>query len=145
MQRVALSGSIDENSDVQGVLSHLTGDAVVSLREVERVNSIGVGRWIPAITKLSSQHRVGIEEIPYAWVQNANCLANLFGTAHVRSCMAPYYCSHCKDTSTVVVTAEDVTAAGDVPPPKSCARCGTVMEFDELEGYFAFFHARSRR
>ena len=139
---VALIGAIDENSDLQGVFSRLTGDTVLNMLNVERVNSMGVHRWIPIVVRFSAQHRLVLDQISYALVQNANVVANMFGTAYVRSCMAPYFCSRCKDNATITVTKDDVAAAGNEPPPKSCLRCGSVMEFDELDGYFSFFKIR---
>jgi len=142
---VALTGSIDENADLQGVFARLDRDTILYMQNVDRVNSIGVHRWIPLVARFTGQNRLVIEEISYALVQNANVVANLFGSAQVRSCMAPYYCSRCKDNCTVKVTSEEIVAAGTGPPQKSCARCSSVMEFDELDGYFAFFKTRSRR
>ena len=142
---VALSGSIDENSDLQGVFARLDGAAVLNMQQVERVNSMGVHRWIPLVTRFSAEHRLMIDEISYALVQNANVVANLFGTAVVRSCMAPYYCSHCNSNTTLTVSHDEVAAAGNAPPAKYCGRCKSQMDFDELDGYFAFFKPRARR
>ena len=49
------------------------------MRNVERVNSMGVHRWIPLISKFSAKHQAAFDEISYALVQNANVVANLFG------------------------------------------------------------------
>lgn len=143
-QLIFLGGSIDENADVQGVFARVTGSVIVNMQNVERVNSMGVHRWIPIVTKCASQYRVAIDEISYAVVQNANVVANLFGSAVVRSCMAPYFCGTCKDNRTVSVAADEVTKSGFAPPVKHCGACGSPMEFDELESYFTFFKPRSR-
>ena len=142
---VWLAGSIDENADIQGVFAKLTEDTVINMQHVERVNSMGVHRWIPIVTRYSSQHRVVIDEISYAMVQNANVVANLFGSAVVGSCMAPYFCGRCKDNRTVTVTHDEVLGSGYTPPVKQCTHCGSAMEFDELDGYFTFFMPRPRR
>ena len=136
-QHVSLGGAIDENADLEGMFSRLRGDAIFNMQNVERVNSMGVHRWIPLVTKFSKQHRLVIEEISYALVQNANAVANLFGTGYVRSCMAPYYCAACKDNCTMTVGENEVVA--NTPPPKRCPKCSSPMEFDELDGYFTFF------
>lgn len=144
-QAVALAGSIDENSDLDGLFAKLVGPAVMNMQQVERVNSMGVHHWIPLVTRFTAQHPLEIHEISYALVQNANVVANLFGSATIASCMAPYFCGRCKDNCTVAVTAHEVAEAGSGPPAKSCGRCKTAMEFDELDGYFAFFKNRPRR
>jgi hypothetical protein len=144
-QYVSLAGSIDENADLESVFSRFTGETTLNLRGVERVNSMGVHRWVPLVTAYTAGHRLVIEEISYALVQNANFVANLFGSAIVRSCVAPYFCSGCKENCSVTVTAEEVVSHGFEPPAKRCVRCNSALEFDELDGYFAFFKSRTRR
>ena len=140
-QVVALTGAIDENTDLQALFAGFTGDIVLNLQNVERVNSMGVHRWIPIVTRFSSQHLLVIEQISYALVQNANVVRNMFGSARVRSCMAPYFCAKCKNNCTMTVT-DDEMAEAETPPLKHCGQCGSEMEFDELDGYFSFFKIR---
>ena len=142
---VTVYGAIDENSDLRGLFAQLKSDVLMNMRDVERVNSMGVHGWVPQITKLSAEHRVLIDEISYPLVQNANTVANMFGSAQVRSCMAPYFCAKCKDNMSIAVSAKDVADAGNEPPAKHCPRCRTLMEFDELDGYFDFFRTRPRK
>jgi hypothetical protein len=141
---VSLSGAIDENSNLESLFARLVGDTVFNLAAVERVNSMGVHRWIPLITRLSAKHRIELVDISYALVQNANVVANMFGSGVVRSCMAPYFCSTCKTNVVTSVTREEVAASPDAPPTKHCARCKNELEFDELDSYFAFFKLRGR-
>jgi hypothetical protein len=143
--RVELQGTIDENADLPGLFERITRDAVINMRDVERVNSMGVHAWVPLITKASARHKLVVEELSYALVQSANAVANMFGSALVKSCVAPYFCAHCKQTLTVTVTGEEVAAAPDSIPSAQCRRCGQPLEFDELDGYFSFFKARARK
>jgi DNA-directed RNA polymerase subunit RPC12/RpoP len=146
MQRVVLSGTIDENADLDAIFAKLSVlPTVLNLRAIERVNSIGVHRWIPLVTAAAKRHPLEIEEISYALVQTANVVANLFGAATLHSCMAPYFCARCNDNLAVVVTAEEVLATELRPPAKRCIRCNSELEFDELDGYFALFKNRARR
>lgn len=139
---VTLSGALDESSDVQGVFARLGGDAIINMQRVERVNSMGVHHWITAVNPFTARHRLFVDEISYALVQNANAVANLFGTGQVRSCMAPYNCGSCKTSRNVPVTAEEVSLG---VPEKRCSKCGVAMEFDELDSYFSFFQIQPRR
>ena len=143
--RVALAGAIDENADLAGLFHRVVTDTVMNLRNVERVNSMGVHGWVPLINKVSARHRLAMEELSYALVQSANAVANMFGSAVLRSCIAPYFCARCKQNVNVTVTADEVAAARDSVPTKHCAACQGVLEFDELDGYFAFFKARARK
>ena len=143
--RVKLAGAIDEDADLVGLFKQLDGDVVFNMQDVTRVNSMGVHRWIPLLAGYSARHRVEIDDISYALVQNANVVANLFGSALVRSCMAPYFCGRCKENNTARVAREDVLENDFAPPTRHCMRCDSPMEFDELDGYFAFFKRLPRR
>ena len=140
---VALVGALDERSDVAQIFSDFDADTTLNLRRVERVNSIGIHRWIPSITKLSADRDVVIEEIPYSLVLSANAVADLFGGASVRSCLAPYYCDRCGHDRIVVVTTEEVAAAGKGVPERQCPDCAGPMAFDELDTYFKFMRPRA--
>jgi anti-anti-sigma regulatory factor len=142
---VIFEGAIDEKSDLAAAFALITRPAILNLRGVSRVNSMGVHSWIPAISKCSAQHRLALEEISYALVQNANVVANLFGSAELRSCMAPYFCVTCSENFALCVTREEVAESGGEPPERTCARCGSALEFDELDGYFSFLTRRRGR
>lgn len=137
--RVWMSGAIDENADIKGLFDQLRGSVMLNMRGVERVNSMGVHRWVPLINKYAQQNLVVIDEISYPLVQSANTVANMFGHALVRSCMAPYFCAKCKDNVTLPVSRDEVQAARDDAPLKHCVKCRAPMDFDELDGYFDFF------
>ena len=141
--RIALTGAIDETADLGSIFERLDRDTVIDLAGIERMNSIGVDRWIKAITRLSGQHRVMIEACSYPVVIQANVVSNFFGGAEVRSCMAPYFCPACQQHITTLVTREEVDTASDDSPSKSCAECGGPMEFDELESFFGFFRSEA--
>lgn len=137
---VRLGGAIDEESDLAGLFDRLDADVVFDLAGVNRINSIGVLRWTPLIAKLAEKWLVVIESASYPLVLQANSVANFFGGAKVRSCLAPYRCPACQESQMVLVTAEEV-AAGE-PPAKRCA-CGGPLEFDELDSYFSFLTSQS--
>jgi len=141
--RVYLAGAIDESSDFGQLFAQLgqSTRVVMDLSGVERVNSMGVNRWINAFTKLSS--RAEVEACSYVVALQAGCVANFFGEAAVRSTLAPYYCGGCRDTQMVLVTAEEIRAAGGVPA-KTCPLCQGKMTFDEIDTYFSFLCPREQ-
>jgi hypothetical protein len=140
-----MEGAIDETADLEGLFAKLGGPTIFNMRNVSRVNSMGVHRWIPLVTRFSNANVLYIEDVSYALVQNANVVANMFGSARVRSCMAPYFCSRCKDAITLRVTSEELAASRHSTPQKTCDRCRAALEFDELEGYFGFMKPRTGR
>lgn len=134
--RVVLSGAIDERSRVTEVLGRIHEDAILDLGRVRRVNSVGLIAWLRAIAPLTRRHRIQVEAISYGLAIQANQLTDLFGTAEIRSCLAPYFCGRCNANREVVVTLEEARAA--LIPPKRCDRCGGELEFDEIHEYFTF-------
>jgi len=136
--RVYLTGSIDESSDLDSAFDGIEGRCVVSLEGIERINSMGIHRWIPTITKLAEEHEVVVERLSYPVALQANVVANLFGGAAVASCVAPYFCNTCQEDRTAVVGADEVRATDGGAPDKSCDVCNEPMEFDELDNYFLF-------
>lgn len=131
---VALAGSIDEGADLDAVLGDLPGDMTLDMSGIERLNSIGIHRWIPRFEALAQGRRIAIEGLSYAVVMQSNCLTNLFAGQPVRSCMAPYYCARCDSGRAVRVSSNEVVRGA--PPAKPCPSCGERMQFDELPGYF---------
>lgn len=136
--RIALSGAIDERADLARVFAEIDTDAELDLGGVDRLNSIGIRYWINHITDRARQHRVSILRASYVFVNQANCVANLFGDASIESCLAPYFCQHCSRNLTLEVRADEVHATSGVPPERSCQTCGSELEFDELDHYFRF-------
>ena len=137
--RVTLSGALDESADLAGLFARVDRDCVINLRDVERVNSMGVHNWLVCMTRTPPRHRLAIEEVSYGLVQNAIAVANFFGNADVRSCMAPYACARCDRHVMMSVLRDEVLALGGQPPAKQCTKCGSPMEFEEIDGYFSFF------
>lgn len=139
--RLFLTGAIDERADVAALFTDLAPEVIVDLAGVDRINSIGIKRWVPVLTTVTATHRVFVEAISYPVALQAGFTANLFGRAEIRSCNAPYYCTGCRSSQTVLVTREESLGAPGGIPEKSCPTCRMKMSFDDIEAYFAFFTA----
>jgi hypothetical protein len=136
---LTLSGAIDDTADLEQVFKGLPKSVIIDLRSVERINSVGVMRWVAALSHLDSITTVTIEAVPYPMVIQANAIRDLFGHADIRSCMAPYFCSECQTCQTPIVTRAEVVAARPDIPQKVCVSCQAVMAFDDIDTYFKFF------
>jgi hypothetical protein len=137
---ILLSGTVDEHAHVGAAFGAIDGPTVINMRGVERINSMGVHRWLTAFAELTARHAIVVEEVPYAVAMQANMVASFFGTAEVRSAIAPYYCAACKASHQVVVDRSEL-GEGNTAPAKPCPSCKRPMEFEELDGYFSFFEA----
>jgi hypothetical protein len=137
VSRVYLKGPIDEHCQLKDIFAPLEGELVINLEGIERINSMGVHRWVQPFDALTQRARVTVEAISYPVVLQANCVANLFGAAHVISCVAPFFCDRCRVNRTVIVKVDALGPAGQ-PPSAVCPQCNVNMIFDELEEYFNF-------
>jgi hypothetical protein len=135
---IHLRGTIDERADIERLFTTLTGPLRFNLREVERINSIGIARWISNFADYSKRFPTVVEEVSYAFAIQANAIANLFGKATVTSCLAPYFCGRCAQSRMCLVTREELLSARDRAPERRCSVCESVMPFDDLESYFNF-------
>ena len=143
LPRVHLSGSIDEHSRLEEVLGAIQEDATLDLSLIDRINSVGLLSWLKWMGVLTKKHRISVEIISYGLAIYAAQLLDLFGSAKVRSCMAPYYCPSCKTNREVPVGAEEVDASKGAPPVKKCPQCASPMDFDEMDQYFAFLRTQA--
>jgi len=139
---IHLSGIIDESAQLNEIFAGVDGDVVLELSGIERMNSMGVHHWIPIITSLSRRRRTVVEALSYAMVMQANCVANLLGSAEVRSCQVPYYCVACDSEQMLLVDAGEVRAANGGAPRKRCGTCAGELSFDEPDSYFSLFQLR---
>jgi hypothetical protein len=136
---VTLTGSIDENAPIEAVLTEaIAADTHLNLSQVQRINSIGLSKWIAVFTPLSERHRITIEAVPYCLAVQANQVLDVFGRARVMSALAPYYCPTCKATRDVLVDADAVIETKGEPPLRKCDTCGNALDFDETDVYFGF-------
>jgi hypothetical protein len=134
-ERVSFSGSIDEHADLAAAFARIHGDAILDLSGVERMNSIGVHRFIPLMNAVAARHRISVRALSYPVALQAGCVANLFGDAHLESCLAPYACPRCRAVHTLEVSVDEVRKSGGRAPARRC-ECGAELDFDELDSYF---------
>ncbi|MBI3184573.1 MAG: hypothetical protein HYZ28_20755 [Myxococcales bacterium] len=135
---VALSGAIDERADLDAVVAAIgdTLEAVLNLEGIDRINSVGVLRWVRFVRALSTRHKVVLEMLSYPLVAQSQTVAGFFGKAQVLSCLAPYFCSSCQQGRMALVSSSEVCRGGP-PPARSCEVCGTQMNFDEEDEYLS--------
>ncbi|MCC6747876.1 MAG: hypothetical protein IT371_09480 [Deltaproteobacteria bacterium] len=136
-----VAGAIDERADLERLFSNLDGRVVMNLKGIERLNSLGIHRWVPLMDELTGRAKVELEALSVPLVTQATVVANLLGTARLTSCMAPYFCPLCQDGRMILVTVEDLRAAGGTSPHKSCPECNGPMELDELDSYLTLLRS----
>ncbi|HSI05155.1 MAG: STAS domain-containing protein [Myxococcota bacterium] len=139
---LTLHGAIDENAELASLPKVDAAKVIIDMTAVDRINSVGINRWLPIMRELSSKRTVSVVRLSYAASLQASSISDLFASAEILSCLAPYYCARCGATPTIEVTAQEYRDVGQ-PPAKSCPSCSGALEFDELEEYLSFL-ARSK-
>jgi hypothetical protein len=144
---VRLCGVIDEDNNLMSVLPRLTREvAVVGLREVTRINSLGVRDWVNWMNSLDGVgKRVVLHECSTAVVSQINLVANFSGKSHIESFLAPYFCSTCDAERLRLIQTRRLT--GDPPraPRALCDQCDSLMTLDEVEESYFSFIPRTRQ
>lgn len=144
---VRLCGVIDEDNNLMSVLPRLTREVVVvGLREVTRINSLGVRDWVNWMNALDAAgKRVVMHECSTAVVSQINLVANFAGKSHIESFLAPYFCSTCDADRLRLIQTRRLT--GDPPraPRALCDQCDALMALDEVEESYFSFIPRTRQ
>ena len=136
--RYILKGHIDERSQMDKAIGALAAGSVIDLSGIERINSAGLLLWVRWINKETDGKNISVDAISYPMAIQANQLLDLFGSAKILSCVAPYYCARCNAPRSVVVKVEEVQGANLTAPARNCTVCKAPMQFDELEDFFSF-------
>lgn len=133
---IKLAGVIDEHASLDFFRS-LQGRVSVNLREVRRINSVGVRSWMDAVRAIPPGATVELSEARPPIVDQINMVAGFLGRARLLSFYAPMVCPRC-DTQTEVLLDVEACKGDKGLPPKACS-CGAAMELDDVEEeYMAF-------
>jgi anti-anti-sigma regulatory factor len=138
---VKISGSIEENVDFGQLIGIPTTPKMdVVLREVLRINSVGVKSWIKYFQSIAQK---GIQlrflECSTAIVEQINLISNFTCGGTVESIFVPFCCTKCNTELLGLFRCEDLKKINFELPNLKCSKCGGVAQFDDIpEEYFGF-------
>lgn len=138
---VKLTGSIDENIDFAAVLGvPPTPKMDLILKEVPRINSVGVKAWIKFFQGLVQRGvQLRFLECSTAIVEQINLISNFTCGGTVESIYIPFCCGSCGTELLGLFRCADLKRIQFKIPDLKCAKCGGVASFDDIpEEYFAF-------
>jgi ABC-type transporter Mla MlaB component len=138
---ITLSGDMTE--DVTAALTAIRGSklakqVVFDCERVDRMNSIGVGRWVQFLEQIGRGRSLAFEHCPPSFVDYANILPNFFCSGEVRSIFAPFTCGgRCGRAALVLLETKGLTSAGLAP--QLCGKCEGQLSVDvDAEDYLGF-------
>lgn len=135
-----ISGPVDDSVDFEAVFGPLeAGEWVLHLAGVDRINSVGIKKWIQYFenSKFRNTHLIMRECSPVI-VEQLNLLPNFHCGAVIESVYLPFSCE-CGKEFTVCKPAQSLKGADLDNLTSPCPQCGKAGEFDDIpEEYFVF-------
>lgn len=138
---VKFSGSIEENVDFTALLGTPSAPKMdLVLKEVLRINSIGVKAWIRYFSAAVSKGvQIRLFECSTAIVEQVNLISNFACGGTVESMYLPFCCATCGTELLGLFRTADLKRIKFAIPDLKCSKCGGTASFDDIpEEYFGF-------
>lgn len=138
---VKFAGSIEENVDFTTLIGAPTAPKMdLYLKEVPRINSVGVKAWIRYFSNVASKGvQLRFFECSTSIVEQINLISNFVCGGSVESMYVPYCCSTCGTELLGLFRTADLKKINFKVPDLKCSKCGGVARFDDIpEEYFGF-------
>ena len=127
---VTLTGCINEATNLSQLVK-LPGPVVINLSRLDRINSIGVRRWMDFVNACEAAGvAVVFERVSPIMISQITMISNFMGArSRVRSLDVPYRCTSCgtESVSTIVVAT-----TAQLPSSVPCPKCKAPSELDDL-------------
>jgi len=135
---ICFFGTIDESSRILEELEG-KGDLIINLKDVRKINSGGIKRWIEAMEVITLKQNVDFIECSIPIVDQVNMISNFCQGGRIRSFFAPYVCENCDHEQEVLLSLNQFDEDTHKPPEAWCERCHQQLVFDDFEEeYFQF-------
>ena len=138
---VKLTGSIEENVDFATLIGSPNAQKMdLLLKEVPRINSVGVKAWIKYFQGLAAKGvQLRFLECSTAIVEQINLISNFTCGGTVESMYVPYCCASCNTELLGLFRTNDLKKIKFQVPDLKCSKCGGTASFDDIpEEYFGF-------
>jgi anti-anti-sigma regulatory factor len=137
---VRLSGSIEENVNLDQLIGPPPAELHVICKEIPRINSVGVKAWIKYFQAAQAKGtKIKFLECSTAIVEQINLISNFTANGTVESIYVPFACGNCRTELVGLYRTEDVKKMAMKIPDLKCSKCGGNASFDDIpEEYFEF-------
>jgi hypothetical protein len=136
---VFFEGEIHENFKSKLIVMPQSPSYVINLSGLRSINSLGIREWSQFINDLSRSASVTLEDCSVIFIDQANIVPTILGSARVSSFFAPYFCPKCHlELSCKLLISTHRKRLSEKRAPQLIHSCGTELQFDALEeSYFA--------
>ncbi len=137
---VELSGTLEENVNLEDLIGAITGKLMIKAKMVTRMNSVGVKTWIRYFQSLKNKGVIfEFHEVSSAVIEQFNMISNFASGGKVVSLMLPFSCSKCAKEFGAVCLVEDLQKNNFSIPKLKCEKDPCLAQFDDdPEEYFYF-------
>ena len=138
---VFLKGNLDEDAGLplNDLLEKIGPKCVINLKEIMKINSLGVRLWVRFMRNFEANRSVTLEECTPEVIIQINMIPNFKGKSVINSLYARYQCSHCGNEKlqlfTLGVNMPKKGGPYSIEEP-TCPKCGAKMEMEEFEDEF---------
>jgi len=137
-----MSGSVVETVDFDELVGETTPITYLNCKEISRLNSLGVKKWIVFFEKERSKGtQLRFVEASPAVVEQINLIRNFVCGGTVESIYVPFACTNpaCKKSLMGLFNVESIRKHNMQLPTVKCQHCQSTAVFDDLEEeYFRF-------
>ena len=145
---IFLSGSLDEDAwnELNQLNSIQHSSVVISLRDLDYINSLGVRNWISFLKLFGEGRKVVFRECPSYFIKQLNMIPRLIGDAEVESFYGDFYCAGCDEEKNLIFeTSEGYKGLSEKFAKLACDVCNETLEFEEDFGsYFEFLKRKTK-
>lgn len=140
---VSISGMIDEGSDFSKLFKKKHDVLFLDLKQIQRINSSGVRKWVLALDKLRDVE-IHYINCSFSVVDQLSMVPEFLNKkCFVESFDARYVCENCNVSHTVTLVVGYDIQPGEKKyvdgPERFCPTCKQKMEFDHNPDSYLFF------
>lgn len=136
---IVLDGEVHENFKSRLIALPESQNYTINLAGLRSINSLGIREWSNFIANLCRQANVTLEDCSVVFIDQANIVPQILGTAKVTSFFAPYFCPQCNlELNCKLSVTTHRKRLFERRAPQLIHSCGAELQFDALEeSYFA--------
>lgn len=138
---VELSGAIDEetNSALGELYSKASKDLIISFKDVDYINSLGIRSWINFIRHIEEGRSVTFRDCTPDVVMQMNLISNFRGNAKIESFLGEYTCDNCGEEGLISFKVTNRKELDQLIANQICPNCGSEFTLEEDEENYLQF------
>ena len=136
--RFYFKGAINEFSKFDALYNLEEPKIILNLKEITRINSIGLREWIQALSAILPQIHLTFEECSPMVVYQMNMIPFFVERATIQSVYAPYYCEEDDEQQNFLINIDDYQHTHQIPSFQCPKHQVDYLFDDDPESFFYF-------